>query len=644
MPGMFKGGSGVQPGQPTPFQNFAITAAPMFSAMAAGYSSGRGPYAYMDQGLASMQARAKEKRDQEAAAAASAAFAGLVPGGNGSASYGTKGGYSGKGIWAPTTGPIPKADVGVYGGGKGGLSFGNLPAADTGVAQGGLSFAKPGGNELPDQIYAGLIARGHSPVAAHGIMMNLQDESAFNLGAVGDGGNAFGLAQWNGPRKRQLEAFAASQGKSPADLDVQLDFLTQELQGPEAAAGAALAAATTPGEAGAAFVNMFERPAEEHRSSREAKYLAYSGGSPEVTMSAKGEDSLALGAPPDPLTDPYVQQLMQVLAMPGLTPQQQAVVQLQLEGRMKTLTTPQPGAEEEAARARRARDAELLGYGRGTPEWNQYVVTGEMPAPPEPGFTQLAPQEVQALGLPPGVYQKGPDGRIDTIEKTQGVVDPIADLKARAMAAGLKEGTPEYQQFMLNNGKTPEGMVIESDGQGGFRMVQGAGAAGAAAKPFTEAQGKDVVFATRAKGALETLDPIAGALASRGEVAADWLPMGLGGGLQSDEYQVAKTAGDEFLQAILRKDTGAAITPAEQALYGETYLPRPGDSEARLQYKAEARQRAVAALEAGMSPAQIVAQEKALAKGSGSVVQPESATNADGWQTLPNGVKVRVKQ
>lgn len=175
-------------------------------------------------------------------------------------------------------------------------------------------------------------------------------------------------------------------------------------------------------------------------------------------------------------------------------------------------------------------------------------------------------------------------------------------------------------------------------------MVQGAGAAGAAAKPFTEAQGKDVVFATRAKGALETLDPIAGALASRGEVAADWLPMGLGGGLQSDEYQVAKTAGDEFLQAILRKDTGAAITPAEQALYGETYLPRPGDSEARLQYKAEARQRAVAALEAGMSPAQIVAQEKALAKGSGSVVQPESATNADGWQTLPNGVKVRVKQ
>jgi hypothetical protein len=234
---------------------------------------------------------------------------------------------------------------------------------------------------------------------------------------------------------------------------------------------------------------------------------------------------------------------------------------------------------------------------------------------PQPEFTQLSPQEVAQLGLPPGVYQRGPDGRIDTVEKTQGVVDPIAELRARATAAGLQEGTPEFQQFMLAGGKTDSGMVIESDGQGGFRMVQGAGATGAAAKPFTEGQSKDVVYATRAKGALEALDPIANALTDRGDVAAGMLPFGLGGGMQNDNYQVAKTAGDEFLQAILRKDTGAAITSDEQALYGETYLPKPGDNEARLAYKAQARQRAVAAIEAGMSPAQIIAQEKALSEG-----------------------------
>jgi len=60
------------------------------------------------------------------------------------------------------------------------------------------------------------------------------------------------------------------------------------------------------------------------------------------------------------------------------------VVQLQLQTRMGQLTAPNPNAEEDRARQRRARDAELLGYGRGTPEWNQYVVTGEIPKGPTP--------------------------------------------------------------------------------------------------------------------------------------------------------------------------------------------------------------------------------------------------------------------
>ena len=37
-----------------------ISAAPLFSSMAAGYSSGRGPYAYLDQGIAGMQAMQKQ--------------------------------------------------------------------------------------------------------------------------------------------------------------------------------------------------------------------------------------------------------------------------------------------------------------------------------------------------------------------------------------------------------------------------------------------------------------------------------------------------------------------------------------------------------------------------------------------------------
>jgi len=137
------------------------------------------------------------------------------------------------------------------------------------------------------------------------------------------------------------------------------------------------------------------------------------------------------------------------------------------------------------------------------------------------------------------------------------------------------------------------------------------------AKPvkFTEAQSKDIVYATRAEGALAKLEPVADALTSRMNIVAEKLPLGLGRELQSPDFQVAKAAGDEFLQAILRKDTGAAITSQEREEYGRVYLPQPGDTPEVTAYRKEARRRAIAALKAGMNADQILAQELALQSG-----------------------------
>ena len=598
---------GGQPRQPFGPQLKAalVQAAPLFSAMAAGYSSGRGPYAYLDQGIAGMQAMQKQKRDEEAAAAAAAAFGGLVPGGMGPAGAPASA-ASGGGSVAPVT--FDKAAP-------------QYIADDAMAALGKEPLSMEG------RIREGLKARGLPEHVANGFIANFKDESNLNPGineaapVVPGSRGGFGLAQWTGPRRKALEAFAASTGRPVDDLNVQLDFLMQELSGSEAGAAGAIMSAKNAPEAAAAIVNSFLRPAEEHRSRREAAYLGMEGGAP---------------AQADPLADPYVQKLMQVMAMTGLTAERRSVVELQLQTRMGQLSAPDPNADEDRARERRARDAELLGYGRGTPEWNQYVVTGEIPA----GFDQ----DNFTDGAPNGTMWIDPNNRAAGVKAIPGyrepVDDPLAALKARAKEGGLVEGTDAYRTFMINNGPA-NGMIIESTPDGGIRVVQGDAVAGA--KPFTEGQSKDIVYATRAEGALATLDPIADALTSRGEVVADWLPMGLGGGMQTDEYQVAKTAGDEFLQAILRKDTGAAITTQEQALYGETYLPRPGDSPARLQYKQEARKRAVEALKGGMSPAQIIAQEKALEKAGAAAPPDTSATDADGWKTLPGGVKVRVK-
>lgn len=159
----------------------------------------------------------------------------------------------------------------------------------------------------------------------------------------------------------------------------------------------------------------------------------------------------------------------------------------------------------------------------------------------------------------------------------------------------------------VGQGATPEETIYGPDG----KPIVTRGGAGTAAK-FTEAQSKDTVFATRAEGALRALEPVAGALTGLGDRALDLDPTGLArGALQSDAYQTARQSGDEFLQAILRKDTGAAITEQEQKLYGKTYLPQPGDNEAVLEFKRASRARAVEAIRGGMNQAQIEAVARA---------------------------------
>lgn len=184
------------------------------------------------------------------------------------------------------------------------------------------------------------------------------------------------------------------------------------------------------------------------------------------------------------------------------------------------------------------------------------------------------------------------------------------------LQADLNDGLISQQQYemALQALAQKDGMSLSvgPDGQVSFST------GGAQVKPLTEGQSKDTTYATRARGALPMLDKYDVELSQIGERALDYDPTGLlRSRMQSPEYQMAKQAGDEFLQAILRKDTGAAITADEQTLYGTTYLPQPGDGPDVIEQKRQARARALAALEAGMPPAAIIQQEKALSQ-SGS--------------------------
>lgn len=172
-------------------------------------------------------------------------------------------------------------------------------------------------------IREGLIARGLPEHIADGFIMNFQDESGLNPGInernpiVPGSRGGFGLYQLTGPRRRAYEAYAAENGVNPADVDAQLDWLMYELQGPEAKAAQSIFAAQNAGEAGAAIVNNFLRPAPEHRTSRANRYLGAGAG---------------ISSAPSPRN---VSQIAELLADPWLPKDAKAVLQAEMNQQMQ---------------------------------------------------------------------------------------------------------------------------------------------------------------------------------------------------------------------------------------------------------------------------------------------------------------------
>lgn len=202
-----------------------------------------------------------------------------------------------------------------------------------------------------------------------------------------------------------------------------------------------------------------------------------------------------------------------------------------------------------------------------------------------------------------------------------------SDMRAPSLTSIYDDQGREQKGYMqpdgtfvpVGNSKAPSDSngITYTDANGNTIQIGGSG------KPLTEGQSKDTVYSTRAEGALPILDQFDTKLTDRGEIAKEWVPFGFGREYQESDFQLAQQASQEFLQAILRKDTGAAITPGEQALYGVTYIPQPGDGPEVIAQKKQARRRALEAIKAGLPPSAIVAQEKALQQ-SGSQRLPSS--------------------
>ena len=141
--------------------------------------------------------------------------------------------------------------------------------------------------------------------------------------------------------------------------------------------------------------------------------------------------------------------------------------------------------------------------------------------------------------------------------------------------------------------------------QGGLDAIPGGPAE--VGKAPTEFQGKSAVFGARAQAADKILGDLQGkyspaTIATQQSVADTPLVGGMAGAAlnkwsMSDADQQASQAQRDFVNAVLRQESGASISPAEFENARKQYFPQPGDSKAVIAQKAQNRRTTIQGLQ-----------------------------------------------
>ena len=194
------------------------------------------------------------------------------------------------------------------------------------------------------------------------------------------------------------------------------------------------------------------------------------------------------------------------------------------------------------------------------------------------------PMEINGKLVDPATYQVLAD-----FSTPKDGTDGRTALMKELEAAGLKPGTPAYQEAILSNNR-PKGMMIESDGQGGFRMVQGADVSGGA--NLNVEQGKNTGFLIRAQDANKSITELENQGTSGLNKLAGNTPV-VGNFMVGDDAQRFSQAKRDFINAVLRQESGAVISPEEFANAEQQYFPQPGDGTAVIEQKRRNRDNAI---------------------------------------------------
>lgn len=194
------------------------------------------------------------------------------------------------------------------------------------------------------------------------------------------------------------------------------------------------------------------------------------------------------------------------------------------------------------------------------------------------------------------------------------------------------------------NGRVPSGYRVAADGT--LEFIPGGPADPASkaggGKPLTEGQSKALLFGTRMKESNDILEGLAAEGVDRPSVlkrAADAVPGLIGGGalqtganaLQSEKQQQVEQAQRDFLNAVLRRESGAVIADSEFENGKKQYFPAIGDEPAVIAQKKRNREVAMRGI-----LEEVPDGDARVNKVRGG---PIKITNADEYAKVPSGAE-----
>jgi hypothetical protein len=158
-------------------------------------------------------------------------------------------------------------------------------------------------------------------------------------------------------------------------------------------------------------------------------------------------------------------------------------------------------------------------------------------------------------------------------------------------------------------------------------------------KPLTESQGKDLTYAQRASDSNSYIDKLESKIA--GMNALDYTKQTLlenttlGNTFVSDDVQSLRQAERNFATAILRRESGATISPSEFAVAQKQYFPQPGDTTDVLSQKSELRKSVIKSFTQGAGSAASITVK---------VTSPDGKTGSIPSSQLQEALKNGYKQ